>query len=117
MLVTLSTWKEYGETASQVRLNRLRFAVSSEGQVLVLGEPLPSVPGNSYYTVKNFLVPAGMEFEFPIAPFMDRIKDLFPPDSMILFDTGSTWTAIPENYFVPARRSSIRQTNTSRLHD
>src|SRR5215471_18543729 len=45
LLLTLEQWVEYAGCAAQVRLAPLRFAAAEHREVLVLGSPLPALPG------------------------------------------------------------------------
>ncbi|MFL5730611.1 MAG: hypothetical protein ACJ75J_14080 [Cytophagaceae bacterium] len=106
----LNTWKTYAATAPEVRLQDLRFAVSEKKQVLIMGWPLPSVPGIEYYGKNDILIPCGYNFE------MNMIWDLLPSllnpakDMILLIDSHSEWQKIPLDCFVNATRSAVRLT-------
>jgi hypothetical protein len=110
LLTDLHTWKAYGETAPLVRLQQTRFAVSEENKVLIIGEPLPALPGKEYVLQDGLLIPLGFEFDPPVISSL--ISSQFNPDndSLLLFDTDSSWEEIPKDAFVPSTRSAIRLT-------
>ena len=110
LLTDLHTWKAYGETAPLVRLQQTRFAVSEENKVLIIGEPLPALPGKEYVLLNTLLIPCGFEFDPPVISSL--IGSQFNPgnDSFLLFDTDSTWDEIPKDAFVQSTRSAIRLT-------
>jgi hypothetical protein len=110
LLTDLHTWKAYGETAPLVRLQQTRFAVSEENKVLIIGEPLPALPGKEYVLVNGLLIPMGFEFDPPVISSL--IGSQFNPgnDSLLLFNTDSTWDEIPKDAFVQSTRSAIRLT-------
>jgi hypothetical protein len=110
LLTDLYTWKMYGETAPLVRLQQTRFAVSEENKVLIIGEPLPALPGKEYVLQDTLLIPCGFEFDPPVISSL--IGSQFNPDndSLLLFDTDSTWEEIPKDAFVQTTRSAIRLT-------
>jgi hypothetical protein len=116
LLSDLHTWKAYGETAPLVRLQQTRFAVSEENKVLIIGEPLPALPGKEYVLQDGLLIPMGFEFDPPVISSL--IGSQFNPDndSLLLFNTDSTWSAIPKDAFVPSTRSAIRLTQ-GRAHE
>lgn len=108
LLSDLHTWKVYGETAPLVRLQQTRFAVSEENKVLIIGEPLPALPGKEYVLQDTLLIPCGFEFDPPVISSL--IGSQFNPDndSLLLFDTDSSWEEIPKDAFVQSTRSAIR---------
>jgi hypothetical protein len=110
LLTDLDTWKVYGETAPLVRLQQTRFAVSEENKVLIIGEPLPALPGKEYVLQDTLLIPCGFEFDPPVISSL--IGSPFNPDndSLLLFDTDNTWEEIPKDAFVQSTRSAIRLT-------
>ncbi len=108
LLTTLHLWKNYAGAAPEVRLKALRFAVSSNGQVLILGTPLPAIPGKEYWRHHNLLLPAGYEFELPIVSGLIARKLNPANDSYLLFGEDSRWEKIPEAYLQPATRSAVR---------
>jgi hypothetical protein len=110
LLTDLATWKVYAETASVVRLNALKFAVSENNEVMIVGDRLPSIPGREYWNCNGMLLPAGFEFEIPlIAEFLPG-KLNRERDSMVVFNTTGEWYKIDLNFFIPAMRSAVRMT-------
>lgn len=112
LMTSLEIWKKYAETAPEVRLESLQFAVSENNQVLITGLPLPSLPGTEFWNCNNILLPSGYEFEVPMmAGFIN--KKLNPQQqSILLFDKNGGCQLIDKNFFIPAKRSSIRLTTT-----
>jgi hypothetical protein len=111
VLTTLKTWKEYAESVSAVRLAVLKFAVSANNEVLVIGNPLPSLPGKEYWLYNNILLPCGYDFEVPFVSTFLNSNILSGNEGVILFNTNSKWQLIDESLFVEAKRSAIRLTN------
>lgn len=116
LLTDLFAWKAYAQTAPLVRLQQTRFAVSEENKVLIIGEPIPALPGKEYVLEDTLLIPLGFEFDPPVISSL--IGSQFNPDndSLLLFDTDSTWEEIPKDAFVPSTRSAIRLTK-GRAHE
>ncbi|UOQ70446.1 hypothetical protein [Hymenobacter cellulosilyticus] len=113
LLTTLPEWLAYAETAPEIRLRGLRFAVSGEGQVLVLGTPLPPVMGQEYWQQHGLLLPAGFDLEAPLlAPLLAR--KLNPTaDGVVLFGADGRWEQILAEDLVPVTRSAVRLTAES----
>lgn len=109
LITSLAGWKEYGETASAVRLQRLRFAVSEKNKVLIIGEPLPALPGKEYWLNKSMLIPAGYDFEFSLIPYILQ-RQILSDDSTVIFESDGSWHSIDNSFFVSATRSAIRMT-------
>src|ERR1044072_2384950 len=110
LLTDLATWKSYAETAPLVRLQQTRFAVSENNKVLIMGTPLPALPGKEYVLQDTLLLPCGFEFDPPaiselVIACLDPSKE-----SLLLFDTDGSWEMIPKTAFVSSTRSAIRST-------
>jgi hypothetical protein len=110
LLTELSIWKNYAEAASEVRLNKLRFAVSANKEVLIIGEPLPSIPGKEYWIKDHILIPSGYDFDIPMISGLLLSKLNPSKDSLLLFEKNGEYQKISTNSFVPSTRSSIRLT-------
>lgn len=110
LLTDLTTWKTYAETAPLVRLQQTRFAVSENNKVLIIGKPLPALPGREYVLQDTLLLPCGFEFDPPAISEL-VITRLDPSkESLLLFDIDGTWEKVPKNVFMPSTRSAIRLT-------
>jgi hypothetical protein len=110
LLTDLATWKTYAETAPLVRLQQTRFAVSENNKVIIMGTPLPALPGKEYVLQDTLLLPCGFEFDPPAISEL-VIARLDPSkESLLLFDTDGTWEKVPKNAFMPSTRSAIRLT-------
>jgi hypothetical protein len=110
LLTDLQTWKAYGETAPLVRLKQTHFAVSEEDKVVIIGEPLPALPGKEYVLQNSLLIPSGFEFDPPVISSLIGSQYNPDSDSLLLFDTDSNWEEIPKDAFVQSTRSAIRLT-------
>ena len=103
------TWKKYVNTAPLVRLQQLEFAVSASQEVIIIGQPLPNLPGKSYWVNGKLLIPAGYDFNPPFIG--DLLNQRFQSDGQefILFNEQGGQTAIAAACFKPADRATIRQ--------
>ncbi|MCD9015550.1 hypothetical protein [Parachryseolinea silvisoli] len=116
LFVTFDAWQHYVLAAPAARLARLRFAVSERREVLILGTPLPPLPGLACWRQNDLILPTGWDFE---APFLGELvtRRLNPQGDAILYiDTAGHWQRILHTQFVPASRSAVRHTQT-RLAD
>jgi hypothetical protein len=110
LLTDLTIWKTYAERAPLVRLQQTRFAVSENNKVLIMGTPLPALPGKEYVLQDTLLLPCGFEFDPPAISEL-VITRLDPAkESLLMFDTDGTWEKVPKNAFMPSTRSAIRLT-------
>lgn len=110
LLTDLDTWKTYGEQAPLVRLQQARFAVSEKDKVLIIGSPLPALPGKEYVLYDTLLLPCGYEFDPPAISNL-VITRLDPSkEALLLFDIDGSWEKVPKESFVSATRSAIRLT-------
>jgi hypothetical protein len=110
LLVDLATWKAYAENAPLVRLQQTRFAVSEKNKVLIIGTPLPALPGKEYVLMDTLLIPCGFEFDPPLISELIIARLDASKGSLLLFDTDGTWEEVPKTSFVPSTRSAIRST-------
>ncbi|MCG2612634.1 hypothetical protein LZZ85_00020 [Terrimonas sp. NA20] len=110
LLTDLAIWRYYGETAPVVRLNALKFAVSENKKVMIIGDLLPSIPGREYWNCHGMMLPAGFEFELEVVTSFLPQQLNGNGDALIVFDTNGEWHQIDHNFFIPATRSAIRMT-------
>jgi hypothetical protein len=112
--VALSTsqaaWLAYATTAPEARLKRLKFAVSDVNTVLVVGEPLPPIEGETYWLRHNIFMPSGFDFEFPIVSALVFQKEKLENHAFLLFNTEGAYQRIEELDFVLSTRSAVRLT-------
>ena len=113
LLTTLAAWLAYVETAPEIRLRGLRFAVSAEARVLLLGTPLPPLAGQEQWLTEGLLLPAGFDFEAPfLAPLLARQLNAAGED-VLLFAADGSWERVPQAHLLPATRGAVRRTAAS----
>ncbi len=114
LLTTLTQWKKFAETAAEIRLEKIRFAVSENDDVLLLGNPLPPVSGKEYYLRDLNLLPCGYDFDPQVISSL-LSKKLNPyQDALLLFAPDGSWEKIPVKNFMTGKRSAVRLTNSLR---
>ena len=107
---TREQWTEYAASAPKVRLDRLAFAVSAEGRVLVRGQPLPSLSGRQYWESDGVAIPIGWTCSPAItgSAFSKLVRRA--AGEIVLLDEQGAVQSIPADAFVRASRSAIRAT-------
>ena len=109
--LSLDVWRQYAETAPAIRMESLRFALSEDGEVLVMGVPLPALPGEEYWLHGKILLPSGYDFEWPIIAPLFAEKENLDNKALILMDKNCSWQKIELQNFVKATRMGIRRSN------
>lgn len=110
LLTSLTDWKQYAETAPAVRLESLRFAVEEKGDVFIIGDLLPPLPGKEYWETNDIYIPAGYDFENDLLPVFITQKLNAARSQVLVFDTDSNWQPIDKNFLVKGKRSAVRLT-------
>lgn len=110
LLTTWAAWQAYAEEAPEARLRGLRFAASARGQALLVGAPLPPLPGQELWLREGILLPAGFTFETPL--LFGLVASRLNPahDALLLFDAAGEWERVAWAHLVPATRSAVRLT-------
>ncbi len=77
-------------------------------KALIIGSPILSLPGDSYYRIENHIIPNGFEFEnLALLEVLD--KKLNPNfNQIVLWNKKSEYTLIPKNAFNQFSRSSVK---------
>ncbi len=113
MFCSLSDLQAWVDAAPEVRIKALKFAAEEDGEVLVMGEPLPTIPGRALWECEGLLLPAGYKLEY--AMFARTIRQQLDPEGMdwLVFQADGGWERVPKANLIPATRSGIRQTMMS----
>ncbi len=107
LLTTRSSWAAYAVAASQVRLDRWRFALAADGRALIRGEPLPPLAGERFVERDGIVVLAGWTW----APQVDAgvIRDVFGLGQKdIVLWSNQVCEIVRGEQFVAASRSGVR---------
>ncbi len=114
ILVRLDAFLEWVETAPSVRVRRLAFAASAS-RALVLGRPLPPLPGQRLVVAGAVAWPSGFE-PTPISdPTVLAAALGVAAPGLALLDRDGGVETIPVEAFVPATRSALRATAANAL--
>jgi hypothetical protein len=116
LLTTMEPWLDYGSTAPQIRLDRWRFAVSTEGEVVIRGVPLPAIPGRRFVEANKIAVPCGWHWSPPVdGDVLAGVLSL-SPEIFVLWREDARHERIFEDQFVRATRSAIRRSAEAKPH-
>jgi hypothetical protein len=113
LLTDFTEWANYVETAPDVRLNSLYFAVSKRGKVVILGDVLPPISGSMYWQDAQILLPCGKTFEWTITARLLTKKHNLEGKALLLFSEElgiDTPQRIDLQNFVKCTRSAVRLT-------
>jgi len=106
---SFKNWKTYVESAPLIRLKQLQFAISMDKTVLIIGEPLPTLQGTSFWRDGNLLIPSGFDFEYGFLGTLINQKLSSSVESLILFSADGIATTIPNASFQLASRAMVKQ--------
>ena len=110
--VSLADWLPWALAAPAIRLRELRMAVNESGVALVLGLPLPSVPGRHFCAHDGVILPAGRVCEPAVgATVLRRICGAKEGDWVLWDEAG--FQVLNRELFVPVTRASIRATGAA----
>lgn len=116
LLLGLEAWSRWAVEAPAVRLQPLRFAVTagegaSGARALVLGQPLPPLPGQRLVSRAGIVVPAGWTWYPAVDASVVRRTLRLRADEIALWSGEDAMVAIiPAEAVVPASRSAVRLT-------
>ncbi|MCR9250014.1 MAG: hypothetical protein NXI20_06295 [bacterium] len=105
------------ENAPKIRLNHLKWTVSNDQTVLVLGSPpLSTRYVESYWLSRNNLIPMGYDFDLKVLE--NEISNSIENDNAdyILWDKSGGYQIITNNVLESVSRSSVKKT-LNRLSD
>lgn len=105
---TLALFKQYVDDAAEVRLQQMQFAVSANDEVLVTGNPLPALPGTTYWKLHELLLPAGYHFDPPMLAPLVQARLASDTEQWIVFDASGNYSCIPKKNLITASRNAVR---------
>ena len=113
MILEFSDWRDWALQAPEARLERLSFAASASGRVLVRGAPTPSAPGRYFFEEDGVLLPAGMRCVPAVPAAVLRQAWRIGEGDVILWDEAGV-RVLGRELFVPATRANVRATARAR---
>lgn len=102
-------WTRYVSTAPLARLQRLQFAAAQE-QVIVMGQPLPPIPGDQFFLRDGIAAPVGFCWTPALdAKVLNQMFELEDGDIALLLPEGGYGILHADNW-VGASRSAVQLT-------
>lgn len=108
MVTTISILDEYIQTAPKIRLQNISWALAEEDKLILFGQPILPIRGEILWRNKDFLIPAGYDFELHL--LADQLNDMINPkkDAWVVWDTDGNYFLIPKQISKPLSLSSFR---------
>jgi hypothetical protein len=110
LLTTLAAWSAYATSAPAARLRPLRFAVAADGRAIVVGAPLPPIPGRRFAERDGIAVPCGFAWDPPVEPAVLREVLQLDAGDLALLDESGACEHIESAHFARASRAAVRAT-------
>ena len=101
-------WKDYCLSNSKLRTDKLKYSLSDDSRVIVIGEPIPNIPGIDYLLEGNLLWPTGLDFEFSFMKqlLLDKTRDT---DNYYLFDKDGNYEEIKKENVGKVDLTALRE--------
>jgi len=106
----LAALVDWVSKTAQVRLAPLRFAACADGEVLVHGSPLPSLPGERLVEADGVASLAGWTWDPPVSAKILAVAFQLAPEDLVVLHRNGTWERIEAANFVPVSRAAVRLT-------
>jgi hypothetical protein len=110
LLTTLEAFHRFVLEAASVRLERLRFAASDDGPVLVHGTPLPPLPGKRFVLHQSIAVPAGFTWRPAVSAEVAARRLVVSGAALVLWNEDDTVTRLHAEQLIPVTRSGVAAT-------
>jgi hypothetical protein len=110
LLAEWSVWNKYAQAASAHRLKPLAFAAAADNRVLIIGTPLPPIPGKAYWVEGPWIIPCGkkLEFEFLSKALAAQLNP--EKNAMLLLHEENRLELIFSSNLITTSRSAVRKT-------
>ena len=110
LLTSLTAFYDLVKSMGVVRLRRWVFAVEANGQVLVWGSPLPSLPGSRFVLQEGVAVSAGWRWVPTVSSSCVARLLGASSSSLIVWHENGSLHRLHRDQFVPVTRSGVAQT-------
>lgn len=108
LLLPISEFAGYISSAPEVRISRWRFAVNDQGKVIVVGSPIPPLPGQRFVSENQVAWPLGWRLEPHLSTaVIARCAGLNRGD-LLLWDIDQTIHLIRNEQWLPVTRAAVR---------
>lgn len=110
ILVELSELNSWISEVPLAKMKNKSWVVLDSGQALILGSPILSMKGKSYWLRGNCLMPSGFDFKYPFLSQSIQDKINLGKTDWILWNKDGNYTSIGMEKIRPLSRSSVRST-------
>jgi len=117
LLAGLADLLVWADQASRLRLGRLKFAAARDGRVLVIGTPLPPIPGTACYFQGALGLPCGWDVAAPLQAGWVGQSLALPPGAMALLDPAGGVEIISLEAIIPLSLAALRRTGAAMATD
>ncbi len=94
-LIPLATLDNIIPKMPAIRLQHIQWVII-EDQALLIGAPLLSMPGKTYWQTQNFLMPAGYDFEYPEVNIYFNKNNNPNNENLMVMQTDQSYFKIPK---------------------
>ncbi|WNJ19288.1 hypothetical protein [Pontibacter sp. G13] len=105
LLIEEDHWDTFLQTAPAFKLAKWEYARSNTKQILVLGAPLPPLPGTSYHRSGQLLIPTGWRFQTPDLAGLFEAQAVPMGLGLALVHPDGNWEHISLMDILPVSRS------------
>lgn len=109
LLSSLEHLEQFIESSAAIRLKSLKWTLV-EKKALIFGSPILPIQGLAYWRWKQFLIPAGYDFNYPSLAESVHQSLQSKQNNWILWATDSTYSSIDSKYIQALALSSYRKT-------
>jgi len=109
LVCSLENVEKYILKASKQRLSPLKWTIIND-KALIIGSPLLPIPGKTYWGSSDFLIPSGLNLEFPMLHAELKKHLIRDQKDIVLWHPDGAYNLIGKEVFVPLSISSFRQT-------
>ena len=109
LTLSFASFASWGLKAPSIRLKNLKFAKSGDGRVCVRGPVLPPLPGVSWCVEKGVATPAGWSLPRGVTAALVAASMKLSANALALVHEDASVEVLPEEAFVEATRSALRQ--------
>jgi len=112
MITSISTLEAYLNHAPAIRMKQISWVILNNDKVFLLGIPLLPIKGSVYWGNGDFILPTGYDFDLQL--LIKACNKILNPhgDSLVVWDTDSTYALIDKADLTELSLSSLRITLT-----
>lgn len=110
LLTSIQEFASFAANAAAIRLDPLRFAMNSRGEVLIQGTPLPPIRGARFALHGRIGVPIGFHWSPAVSASALEQKLQLGPEVLAVWNEDGAITRLGVEQFVACTRSAVRAT-------